>query len=403
MSAGEATRAGDSFRPLQGRTVLIISRCAWTLFNFRLPLMRALMQAGARVIALGAGGDGYEPRLRAAGIDYRPIPVARRSLNPGADLALLLALIGVIRGERPSVVHCFTIKPAIFGTLAAWLCGVPARVVTITGLGHAFTSAGTLLNRIVSSLYRVALTGAHLVYFQNPEDLRVFVSRRLIRASKAEVTAGSGVDVTRFAVTALPIEQRKGNPRFLMIARLIREKGIGEFLQAADAVKRRHPDVEFSLLGGEDLRNPSALSDAEMHALRGSQAVRWLGETDDVRPHIAAADAVVLPSYREGLPRALIEAGAMGRAAIATDVVGCREVVVHGSTGLLVPAMDVEALAAAIMHFVEHPAELVAMGAAARARTVANFDEQSVIAATLAGYGRLLAERGTDADATAAA
>jgi glycosyltransferase involved in cell wall biosynthesis len=188
-----------------------------------------------------------------------------------------------------------------------------------------------------------------------------------------------------------------------MIARLIREKGIREFVQAADAVKRSHPAVEFSLLGGEDPRNPSALSDAEMQALRDSQSVRWLGETDDVRPYIAAADAVVLPSYREGLPRALIEAGAMGRAAIATDVVGCRDVVVHGSTGLLVPAMNAAALTAAILHLVEHPAELVTMGAAARARTVANFDEQSVIAATLAGYGRLLAERGTDADATAAA
>lgn len=398
----QATRSAAA-GSLSNKTVLVVSRCAWTLFNFRLPLIRSLMQSGVRVIALGAGGDGFESKLQAAGIDFRPIPVGKRSLNPLADLSLLIALIASIRRERPNVIHCFTIKPAIFGTLAARLCGVPARVVTITGLGHTFTSAGTLLNRIVSLLYRMALAGAHLVFFQNREDLQLFVDRGLVRASKVQVTAGSGVDVTRFAFTALPVEQRGGSPRFLMIARLIREKGICEFLQAAAAVKSQHPDVEFVLLGGADPRNPSALDAAEMQALRSSQVVRWLGETDDVRPYIVAADAVVLPSYREGLPRALIEAAAMGRAAIATDVVGCRDVVVHGSTGLLVPAMDAAALATAMLHFVEHPGDLVVMGAAARARTVANFDEQSVIAATLAGYGRLLAERGTDAGAAAAA
>lgn len=402
---GHSVETGNTLRrPLMGQTVLVVSRCAWTLFNFRLPLMRALMQAGARVIALGASGDGYEPKLRAAGIDYRPIPVARHSRNPGADLALLLALVGVIRRERPSVVHCFTIKPAIFGTIAARLCGVPARVVTITGLGYAFTSAGTLLNRVVSSLYRLALAGAHLVYFQNQEDRGIFVHRELVAESKAELTVGTGVDVQRFAPTALPIELRAGAPRFLMIARLIREKGVCEFLQAAEAVKRRYSDVEFSLLGGEDPRNPSALDAGQMQELRGSSAVRWLGETDDVRSYITAADAVVLPSYREGLPRVLIEAGAMGRAAVATDVVGCRDVVVHGVTGLLVPPMNAAALAEALCRLVQHPHELVAMGAAARTRVVANFDELAVIAILLAAYRRLLAAaRGTDADTPTAA
>ncbi|HEV8331065.1 MAG TPA: glycosyltransferase family 4 protein [Steroidobacteraceae bacterium] len=366
--------------------------------------MRALMQAGARVIALGAGGDGYERRLRAAGIDYRPIPVARRSLNPGADFALLLALVAVMRRERPSVVHCFTIKPAIFGTIAARLCGVPARVVTITGLGYAFTSAGTLLNGVVSSLYRLALAGAHLVCFQNREDRDIFVKRGLVAQSKAELTVGTGIDVQRFAATALPIELRAGAPRFLMIARLIREKGVHEFLLAAAAVKHRYSDVEFSLLGAEDPRNPSALDAAQMEDLRASQTVRWLGETHDVRGYIAAADAVVLPSYREGLPRVLIEAGAMGRAAVATDVAGCRDVVVHGVTGLLVPPMNAAALAEALCRLVQRPHELVAMGAAARVRVVANFDEQAVIAILLATYRRLLAAaRGTDAGTAATA
>jgi glycosyltransferase involved in cell wall biosynthesis len=388
-------------QPLSHKKVMVISRCAWTLFNFRISLLQAIAAVPAQAIALGAGGDGYDGRLREQGVDFRAVPVAKRGMNPLADLHLLAALVGMMRRERPDVVHCFTIKPAIYGTVAAWICRVPVRVVTITGLGHIFTSAPGLTRRLVIGLYTLALRCADLVYFQNREDRDFFVHSGIVAAAKTQVCAGSGVDTRRFA-PAGPPPSRPG-PRFLMIARLIREKGIAEYLDAAATVKRQYPDVQFAVLGAADPRNPTALSARELETLRRSDVVTWLGETDDVRPHIAQADVLVLPSYREGLPRTLIEGGAMGRPAIATDVVGCRDVVVHGETGLLVPPMNAEALAAAMLDLIKDPRRRVAMGAAARRQVLARFDERSVIDMTLEDYRRLLRGRQTDADKTAAA
>jgi glycosyltransferase involved in cell wall biosynthesis len=276
-------------------------------------------------------------------------------------------------------------------------------MVTITGLGHAFTSAGGLLRRLVILLYRVSLARAHLVYFQNAADRDLFVRAGIVAADRTKLCAGSGVDVVRFAPAALPSQDPAQPLRFLMVARLIREKGISEYVEAAARVKQRHPAVEFSLLGGEDQRNPSALGGAELAQLRDSKAVRWLGETVDVRPYISATDVVVLPSYREGLPRTLLEAGAMGRPVIATDVVGCRDVVVDTVTGYLVAPKDVASLATAMERMIENRAQLGAMGRAARERVVALFDERAVIDDTLADYACLLQARGPDAKTTAAA
>lgn len=387
--------------PLAHRKVIVVSRCAWTLFNFRLSLIRSIDAEHARVIAFGAGGDGYEEKLREQGVEFRAIPIAPRGLSPLADLLLLVRLTREFRRERPDVVHCFTIKPAIYGTLAAWLCGVPVRVVTVTGLGHAFTSAGKWLARLVRGLYRAALAHAHRVYFQNSEDQELFARAGLVSRAKARLVAGSGIDVQKFAPVPLPSE-RGVPPRFLMISRLIREKGVVEFAQAAALVRRRYPQVEFALLGGKDPRNPTALTDAELSEVQLA-GVRWLGETQDVREYIAQADVVVLPSYREGLPRSLLEAGAMARPVVATDTVGCRDVVVDGTTGYLVPVMDAVALADAMFRLIENREQAAMMGVAARARVVAYFDEQLVLQPTLKDYADLLGKRVTDAGTTAAA
>lgn len=377
---------------LKRRRVAILSRCAWTLFNFRTSLIKATAQCGAEVIALGAGDDGFDVHLRNAGIDFRSLPVSRRGLDPAADISLFFKLIYEMRRVRPAIVHCFTIKPAIYGILAAWMCRVPVRVATITGLGHAFTTADGWLNKIVSVLYRVALSRAHLVYFQNAEDRELFIAKRLVDAEKTVVVAGSGIDVNRFSPAPLPVRTQGGLPRFLMVARLIREKGVIEFLEAAARVKGLYPEAEFWLLGSHDTRNPSALSEAEMQSLKGSSVVRWMGETADVRSIIAAADVVVLPSYREGLPRALIEAGAMGRPCIASDAAGCRDAVVHGVTGYLVPVKDPVALAETMLRFIERPDDIPKMGAAARACVLERFDEAIVIDSTLKAYERLLVQ-----------
>ncbi len=367
------------------RRIVIASRCSWTLHNFRLPLIRELLAQGFEVTAIGSGGDGYDARLREAGIDFRPVPVSRRGLAPLMDLMLLLRLVLFFRRTRPLVFHAFTIKPAIFGTLAAAFTRVPVRIVTITGLGHAFTTASGALRRVVEVLYRAALRRATLVYFQNSDDRAEFLRRRLVSEDKARLIAGSGVDTRKFAVAPLPLTS--GGPlRFLMVARLLREKGVLEYFAAAETVRASHPRIEFTLLGGLDSRNPSGLTRNDVEALTARGAVRWVDEVADVRPHLAACDVLVLPSYREGMPRAVLEAAAMGRAAIVTDVPGCRDAVESRVTGLIVPAMNAEALAGAMLEFAATPAMAVEMGAAARRRVEAKFDEQGVIKETTAAY-----------------
>jgi glycosyltransferase involved in cell wall biosynthesis len=365
--------------------VVVASRCAWTMHNFRLPLLQALARGGYTVKAVGAGGDGYDTKLLAAGVDFEDVPVSRRGVAPLQDLRLMFRLVALFRRFRPRVFHAFTIKPAIYGTLAAALAGVPVRVVTITGLGHAFTTAPGALRGLVEWLYRAALRRATLVYFQNNDDRALFLERGLVAAAKTRLIAGSGVDTRRFAEAPLP-SAAGGAPRFLMVARLLREKGVAEYFEAAERVRATHPRAEFVLLGGLDTRNPSGFTRSEVEALTSRGAVRWENEVTDVRPFLAACDVLVLPSYREGMPRSVLEAASTGRAAIVTDVPGCRDAVESGVTGLLVPPADPDALAVAIRRFVDEPGLIATMGAAARRRVVAGFDEQVVIAETMAAY-----------------
>jgi glycosyltransferase involved in cell wall biosynthesis len=374
--------------------VAVVSRCAWTVYNFRRSLMRYVADHGGRAVAIGAGGDGFDTRLIEEGFEFQVAPVSLRGIDPVADVRLLLHFIGTFRRLRPDVVHCFTIKPAIYGTLAAAIARVPVRVVTITGLGHAFTTGHGFVRFLVERLYRVALARASVVFFQNEDDRDLFLSRGLVRADRTQLVPGSGVDLERFRPSALPMLSGEP-PTFLMIARLIREKGVHEYLDAAADVKRRHPRVRFLLVGGVDPRNPSSLGETEVAALRRSASVEWIGEVDDVRPFIEKADVVVLPSYREGMPRALLEAAAMGRALIGTDVPGCRGIVRDGVTGHLVPARDAAALARAMERLILNPAETCAMATNARGLAVEHFDERTVLDASLAAYGRHSGRAGT--------
>jgi glycosyltransferase involved in cell wall biosynthesis len=386
---------------LEGVRIVVMSRCTWTLFNFRKSLMESIVGAGARLVAMGAGGDGYERPLADSGFDVRAIPLSRSGIAPLSDAWLVLHLVHFLRHWRPAIVHTFTIKPAIFGTLAAALARVPVRVVTITGLGHSFTSAGRVVRAIVTHLYRAALRRADLVFFQNAEDHSLFLQLGLVTADRSRVVPGSGVDLRRFSVVPLP--SRDGKPvRFLMVARLLREKGVMEFVEAARRVTAGHPQVSFQLLGGPDPRNPTSLGPQELTQLRDSSVVEWIDEVEDVRPYIAAADVLVLPSYREGLPRSLLEGAAMGRAIVTTDTVGCRDVVEDGANGYLVRVMDAADLAQALEKLSIEPDLVARMGAASRARAERLFDERLVIRETLATYERLLRTKVNDAAATPA-
>jgi glycosyltransferase involved in cell wall biosynthesis len=367
--------------------IILVSRCAWTLYNFHVGLMRALKHRGALVIGGGAGGDGFESRITALGVPFIALPISKKAINPLADVRLFYTLYHWYRRERPDVVHHFTIKPVIYGSLAARLAGVPRVVNTITGLGFVFIEEGKAwLRCLVEWQYRLALACAHCTFFQNGDDLRLFRARHLIRWEKTVLLLGSGVDCQFFAPTIITESAPTLPLTFLMVARLLREKGVEEFIEAARRVKRNFPETRFQLLGARDERNPTVVPQTDLDRWQGEGVVSWLGEVPDVREIVGRANVVVLPSYREGTPRALLEAAAMGKPLITTDTVGCREVVVDGVSGLLVPVKDAEALAQAMVKLSQNPEMRERMGKAGREKMQREFDERLVIEKILQAY-----------------
>jgi glycosyltransferase involved in cell wall biosynthesis len=316
------------------------------------------------------------------------IGIDRSGLNPIADLRLLGEYRRILKRMRPAAFLGFTIKPNIYGCIAARSLGIPA-IANISGLGTVFIKRGPLL-AFVTRLYRFGLSRAAVVFFQNPDDRALFVARRMVRPEQARLLPGSGVDLDRFA----PAPQPVGPPTFLLIARLLGDKGVREFVAAARSLRADLPDARFQLLGPIDEGNRTAIARAELDEWIAQGAVDYLGETDDVRPYVAAASAVVLPSYREGLPRSLLEAAAMARPLIATDVPGCREVVEDGINGILCQARDAESLAKAMKTLAKAPvAKRSAMGEAARRKVQDQFSETVVIAAYLDALDTLALHR----------
>jgi glycosyltransferase involved in cell wall biosynthesis len=372
-----------------GTRIVIASRCAWTTWNFRRGLMAELQSAGAEVTACGAGGDGYEEKLAAAGFRFVSLPMGRGMGSPLADLRYLLHVRRLLLQLRPHIFHAFTVKPVIFGTIAAALAAVPVRIVTITGLGHAFTSSSWWLRTVVAALYRWALSRTHLVYFQNAEDREQFLQRGIVSSAPTRMIAGSGVDTERFAPATRRTETSTAT--FVMVARALRDKGVREYFKAGRLVRETGEDAVFRFVGGVDPRNPSSLSQAEMESAAREAGVEWIDHAEDVRPHMAAADIVVLPSYREGTPMSLLEAAAMAKPMIATAVPGCREVVREGSTGWLVPAQDADALASAMRRAIAERDRWEPFGNNARTLVLARFDAWIVIRQMLADYVDLLA------------
>ncbi len=390
MIDGSDERAVDTYA--KAADIVVLSRCSWTLYNFRRNLMRELQKVFRHVICIGGGGDGFDLKLQSEGFEFQPAHVSRRGIDVFQDLVLFIQLWRRFKREHPTIVHSFTIKPAIYGTLAAAMAGVPVRIVTITGIGHVFITGKSWLRWAVKMLYRAALSRADFVFFQNTEDRSFFLENRLVSAKRTALVPGFGVDTERFVPAPLPYLDR-GVPTFLMIGRLIIEKGIREYVKAARIVKKRHPSVRFQLIGGIESRNPSALTEKDFLKLNADGAVEWIGEVDDVRQYIASSDVAVLPSYREGTPRSMLEAAAMGRPILTTDAVGCREVVIDGVTGYSVPIANVEALVDAFTKFIEDPSNIETMGQAGRDFIKNRFDERTVIEMTVASYRRLFREK----------
>lgn len=356
--------------------VLIALNTAWNLVNFRAGLIHALQDAGYEVVTI-APPDEHVPRLRKLGCRYVPLAVDNKGTHPGRDMLLLWRYLWLLRKERPDVFLGYTVKPNIYGSLAAHALGIPV-INNIAGLGAVFIKRNWL-TCLVRGLYRLALSRSQRVFFQNEDDRHTFVEGGLVRAEVTDRLPGSGVDLARFSSVFLMDAGRKGM-RFLLIARMLWDKGVGEYVEAARLVRQRHPEAEFRLLGFLDVQNPSAISRAQMEEWETEGVVRYLGSCDDVRPHIADADCVVLTSYREGVPRTLLEAAAMGRPIITTDAVGCREVVNDGVNGYLCRTRDAADLADKMERMIAlAPFERAEMGRRGREKMEREFDERIVI------------------------
>lgn len=378
----------DTAKTKTGPKILLVSRCAWTLYNFRAGLMRALQKQGYQVVCGGSDGDGFEQRIRALDIPFDPLPLSRQGMDPLADFWLIVALYRWYRNQEPAIVHHFTIKPVIYGSIAAWLAGVPRIINTVTGLGFVFTARKNgWLQTVVKRLYRLALGRADYTFFLNEEDRDFFVAQKLVRAQKTGLLPGEGVDCRFFSPRAVSVPKQRERFVFLLMARLLYDKGVAEFVAAARHLKPRYPTAEFALLGARDTRNPQVIPRAVLDRWEAEGVVRYWGEAADVRPFLQRADVLVLPSYyREGVPRSLMEGAAMEKPLIATDSVGCREVVADGVNGLLVPVRDAEALAGAMQRFLEEPGLGEKMGRAGRKRVLSGFDENHVIETILSRY-----------------
>lgn len=367
--------------------LLLFANTDWYLFNFRRSLASALLAAGHEVLLLSPPGPHVE-KLRALGFDWREAPMERRSLNPMRELALLFWLYRLLRAERPDLIHSFTIKCVVYGGLAGRLAGV-ARVNAVAGMGHVFTSdklKARLLRPLVRLLMRAALGGerARLV-LQNPDDINLFLAAGLAPQARIRLIPGSGVDTARFRPPTAP--RASGEPPLVLVAsRLLWDKGVREFVEAARALQTEGRKARFALAGTPDPGNPTAVPEETLIAWRDAGVVEWLGHVADMPALFARTDIVVLPSYREGLPKGLIEAAACERALVATDVPGCREVIRDGVDGLLVPAGEWEPLARAIARLLDDPKLARRLGQTARARALAEFDERKIIQATLAVY-----------------
>ena len=349
------------------QTIFIVAGQAASLVNFRLPLLQRFRALGFEVHACAPALSEDEATVRVLeqnGIFMHDVPFERAGMNPLNDLRASLVLYKTMRSVRADIVLSYTVKPVIWGTLAAAVAGIPRRIALITGLGYAFTGKTRgkrlLVRRVLFRLYRKALRHANHVFFQNPDDAAEFREQGLLTlGASVSVVNGSGVDLDRFAPAPFP--PRSAPVRFLLIARMLGDKGIREFAVAAGRIKATHPDVQFDLVGGTDA-NPDSIASSTLRAWETENGVAWHGSQMDVRPFLSACHIYVLPSYREGTPRSVLEAMATGRAIVTTDAPGCRETVIPDVNGFLVPPRDALALEQAMRRFLEDPCLIHAMG-----------------------------------------
>ncbi|MDN3510659.1 MAG: glycosyltransferase family 4 protein [Candidatus Jettenia sp.] len=372
------------------KKALFIANTGFALFNYRLQLMKFLSNQGWSVVAIANDEADYVNKFSNIGIRFININIDHKGKNPIADVTLIWRLKSLYDQESPSLVHHFTIKPVIFGSLAAKWAKVPAIINSITGLGYVFNKRGFLM-RTSMMLYKFALSGRPRVIFQNNDDYQLFISNNLIKKTNAQVILGSGVNTKVFYPNT--IKRSDANLQFLLVSRMLWSKGISEYVSAAERVKKQYPETKFILAGGASgggaKGNPDAIPEKWLNEVNARGIAKWIGRIpfEDVMILLDNSDVVVLPSYYpEGVPRSLIEAAAKGKPIITTNTPGCNEVVLDGVNGFFSPPKDVESLANCMLNFIREPELINKMGIESRKRAVDIFDEEKILEKTARVY-----------------
>ena len=357
------------------KKIIVISNTSWYLYNFRLNLMLHLKSLGYEVIAV-APFDDYSERIREQGIEFKAMPMDNKGTNPVKDSGLILRFMQLFLTVKPDCILSYTPKCNIYAALAAGFLNYPI-INNVSGLGTAFIREN-LTTKIVKLLYIISLKKSVKIFFQNKDDLALFIEHGLVKEKLTDLLPGSGVDVHRFK--PIPYASPQTNFVFLLVARMLKDKGIVEFVSAARLLKIHYPHIECQLLGFLDAKNSTAISSEEMQAWVDEGVVNYLGVSDNVLDFLHLADCVVLPSYREGTPRSLLEAASVAKPIITTDAVGCREVVDHGINGYLCEPRSVDDLKAKMEQMLLlSEAERLKMGLKGREKILKHFDEKIVI------------------------
>ena len=372
------------------KTIAIVINTSWNIFNFRMGLIEALRAKGYHVVAI-APRDEYSTKLQEMGIEYHEIVINSKGMNPFKKLILIYKLYKLYKVITPDVVLLYTIKPNIFGSIAAWFSRTPV-ISNISGLGTLFINP-TIYSKIASLLYDIALHIPRKIFFQNSYDRSLFIKLKLVEAAKSELLPGSGINTSKFHPT--PSNTNRKGIQFLFIARLVRDKGLVEYVEAARDIKKLGgmDNIEFAILGSFYAGNPTAITQEQMELWQEEGIINYLGSTDDVKSVVDGCDCVVLPSYREGMSRVLLEAASMAKPIITTKVPGCKEVVEHGVNGYLCRSKDIESLRIQIQKMIEltHE-ERVEMGKRGREKMIREFEEQIVIDKYLDTIEAIIAE-----------
>ena len=371
------------------KKVLFLGNDIGYFLSHRLPMARAAKSAGDEVHVAMPVSDEAD-KIRNAGLVFHGITLSRWGVHPIKELQSLISVYRLFRNLRPDLVHHVTIKPVLYGSLMARLTRVPAVVNAVSGLGFVFLAKGLkakLVRLLVKIAYRSAFSHKHSrVIFQNPDDQAEFIQCKIVDSKKTILIRGSGVDMALF--TQMP--ESDGPPVVILPSRMLWDKGVGEFVEAAGILRDAGVKARFVLVGGSEIGNPATVSATDLENWQKSGTVEWWGQCTDMPKIFAQSHIVCLPSYREGVPKALIEAAACGRPIVTTDVPGCREIVLHGHNGLLVPVRDAVSLAAALRTLIENADTRKLMGDNGRKFAAEMFSVEKVICETLAIYRELL-------------